>query len=130
MRHIFLNIEEEHVRIILSHVHGENVYLDRSHTITKEAIHAMTSFWQIGEVPKLRTNSKETMIVLTQTTVDDRAISVNNIIDPTIIFITMVIGYQIVHLSKMNSVTSGDVHATYRMIVENADCDLWEAMRS
>lgn len=106
------------------------MYLNRSHTITKEVIHVITSFCQIGEVPKMRTISKEIVIALTRSTVDDRAISVNKIADPGVIFATMVIGYQIFHSSKMNNVPSVVVHVAYKMMIENEDYDLCEAMRS
>lgn len=43
------DFEEDHIRIILSHVHGENMYLERTHTITKESIQAMTGVWPTGE---------------------------------------------------------------------------------
>lgn len=124
------NFEEEHVRIILIHVHGGNMYLDRSHTITKEAIHVVTGFWQIGEVPKLRKISQNTIIELTKTTCDSRAMSVNNIQDEVVRYATMIIGYRIFHSSRMNSVPSAAVQATYQMIKENVDYDLCEAMQS
>lgn len=122
--------EEENVRIILSRVHGGNMYLDRSYTITKEVIHVVIGFWRTGEVPKLRIISKNTVIALTQTTIDGRALSVNNNADPIVRFETMVIGYQIFHSTRMNNVPSVVVHATNRMMVENANYDLCEAMRN
>lgn len=124
------DFEEEHVRIFLSCVHGGNMYLDRSHTITKEAIHEITSFCQTDEVPKLRTISKETLIALTKTTTNGHSISINNITDPGVRFATMVIGYQIFHSSKMNNVPSVVVHVAYRMMIESAYYDLCEAVRS
>lgn len=130
MEYFLEYFEEEHVKIILSHVHGENIYLDRSYTITKESIHAMIGFWQIDEVPKLGKILKETMVTLTLTTFDNPTFSVNNIKDPTVRLATMVIGYRIFYSTRMNSVPSAAVHATYIMIVENVDYDLCEAIRS
>lgn len=78
------DFEEEHIRIILSHVHLENMYFERTHTITKEAIQVVTGFWSTGEVPKLRRISKETVTTLTSSTSDGRAFSVNNIKEPMI----------------------------------------------
>lgn len=48
------DFEEENIRIILSRVHGENMYLERTHTITKESIQALTGSFSTGEVPELR----------------------------------------------------------------------------
>lgn len=49
------------------------MYLERTHTITKEAIEAVTGFYSTGEVPKLRQISKETVNTLTGSTSDGRA---------------------------------------------------------
>lgn len=70
------------------------------------------------------------MIALTNTTTDGHVILINNIKDLTIRYATMVIGYQMFHSSRMNNVPSTDVHATYKMIEENANYDLCEAIRS
>lgn len=70
------------------------------------------------------------MIVLTQTTSDGRAFSVNNIKDPIVRLATMVIGYRIFYSSRMNNVPSAAVHATYRMIAMNVDYDLCEEIQS
>lgn len=35
-KYFLQDFEKENIRIILSHVHGENMYLDRLHTIKKE----------------------------------------------------------------------------------------------
>lgn len=124
------DFEEEHIRIILSHVHGENMYLERTHTITKEAIHVVTGFWSTGEVPKLRRFCKETITTLTSSTSDGHAFPINRIKDPAVKLATMVIGYRIFYSSRLNSVLSATVHTTYKMIVENVDYDLCEAIRS
>lgn len=106
------------------------MYLGRSHTITMEAIHAITGFCQTDEVPKLRTISKETIIALIKTTSDDHSISVNNIVDQGDGFAKMVVGYQIFYSSRMNNVPSTVVHVAYRMMIEDAYYDLCEAMRN
>lgn len=124
------DFEEEHIRIILSSVHGENMYLERTHTITKEAIHVVTSFWSTGEVPKLRQISKETITTLTSSTSNGNAFFVNNIKDPMVKLATMAIGYRIFYSSRMNSVPSVAVHTTYKMIDQNIDYDLCEAISS
>lgn len=45
---------EDHIRIILSKVHGDKMYLERMHDIMPEEIHVVTGFCNIGEVPALR----------------------------------------------------------------------------
>lgn len=64
------DFEEEHIRIILSRVHDENMYLERTHTITKEAIQAVTNFYSTSEVPVSRHISKDTVYSLTRSTSD------------------------------------------------------------
>lgn len=56
---------EDHIRIILRRVHGDKMYLERTHDITPEAIHVVTSFCNIGEVPALRKVIKTEMTKLT-----------------------------------------------------------------
>lgn len=69
------------------------MYLDRSHTITKDAIHAVTEFFQTDEVPKLRKILQNTVIELTKTTCDGCSMSVSSIEDEAIKYAKMVIGY-------------------------------------
>lgn len=124
------DFEEDHIRSILSHIHVENMYLESTHTITEEAIQVVTDFWSTGEVPKLRQISKEIVTTLTSPTSNGHAFFVNNIKDPMVKLATMVIGYQIFYSSRMNSVPSIAMHTAYKRIVENADYDLCEAIRS
>lgn len=44
---------EEHIRIILSRVHGDKMYLEPTNDITPKAIHVVTDFCNVGEVPVL-----------------------------------------------------------------------------
>lgn len=94
------------------------MYLERTHTITKEAIQT--------EVPELRKISKDTVINSTSSTFDKRAFSINNIRDK---LVAMVIGYRVFYSSRLNSVPSVVIHTAHRMIVDNADYDLYEAIR-
>lgn len=56
---------DDHIRIILSRVHGDKMYLERTHDITPEAIHVVTNFYNTGEVSALRKVSKTEMSKLT-----------------------------------------------------------------
>lgn len=123
------DFEEAHIRIILSRFHGENMYLERTHTIKKEAIQAVTGYFSTGEVPELRKISKDTVFNLISSTSDGCSFSVNNIKDPAVKLVAMVIGYRVFYSSRLNSVPSATVHTTHGMIVDNADYDLCEAIR-
>lgn len=57
---------DDHIRIILRKVHGDKMYLERTHDITLQAIHAITDFYNIGEVPALRIVSMTEMSKLTR----------------------------------------------------------------
>lgn len=106
------------------------MYLERTHTITKEAIQAVIGFYATSEVPMLRRISKEIVYTLTGSTSNKGAFSINNIRDPTVKLASMVIGYRVFYSSRLNSVPSVAVHTAYKMITENANYDLCEAIRS
>lgn len=69
------------------------MYLERTHTITKEAIQAVTSYFSIGEVPEQRRISKEMVFTLTISTSDKHSFSIKNIKDPAVKLEAMVIDY-------------------------------------
>lgn len=108
--------EHEYIKIIFSRVHGGNMYLDQTHSITKEAIHVMIGFCQTNKVSVLRKIPKEIVMQLTKSTWDVHAMLVNNIDDEAIKFVTMVIDYRIFNSSRLNSVPVIVVHSTYWMI--------------
>lgn len=56
---------EDHIRIILSRFHGDKIYLERTHDITMEAIHVVTNFCNVGEVPVLHKITKTKVTELT-----------------------------------------------------------------
>lgn len=87
------DFEKEHIRIILSQVHGENMYLERTHTITKEDIRAVTGYSSTAKIPVLRIISKDIVFKLTSSISDKRSFSINNIRDSAVKLATMVIGY-------------------------------------
>lgn len=68
---------DDHIRIILSRVHSDKMYLERTHDIMLQAIHAVTIFCNIGDVPALRTVSKTEMSKLTSSVSDSRGMIVN-----------------------------------------------------
>lgn len=69
----------------MSHTHDKFMCLDRPHNITKEAIHAVTSFYSIGELPLLRSVPKNDVEKLTRSRWDGRVVTINNINDPVMI---------------------------------------------
>lgn len=119
---------EDHIRIILSRVHSDKMYLERTHDIMPQAIHAVTSFCNIGEVPTLRKVSKMEMTKLTSSTSDSRGMTVNPIKDDVVKYACMVIGYRMFSASRINSVSATAVNATYQMIKEDASFDLCTSM--
>lgn len=116
--------KEEHIRIIISRFHGDKMYLERTHDITPEAIHAMTSFCNVGEVPVLCKITKTKVTELTGSVSDQRAMTLNTMKDDLVKYACMVIGYRVFYASRMNYVPTVVVHAFYRMIKENAEYDL------
>lgn len=121
---------DEHVRYAPSRIHDQFMWLDRPHKISKEAIHTVTRLCATGEVPLLRYVPKNDVEKLTRSKWDGRAMTVNNISDPTVKYASMVIGYRIYYSSKMNNVLVAAIHTAYQMIIEDVDYDLSEALRS
>lgn len=105
------------------------MYLERTPTITKEAIQVVTGYFLTGEIPMLRRISKDIVFKLTDSTSDICAFPINNIRDPVVKLAAMVIGYQVFYSSRLNSVPSVAIHTTHRMIIDNADYDLCQAIR-
>lgn len=83
---------DDHIDIILSIVHGDKMYLERTHDITPEAIHAINGFYNVGEVPALRKISKKEMTKLTGSVSDSRGMTFNSIKDNLVKYACMVIG--------------------------------------
>lgn len=119
---------EDHIRIILSRVHGDKMYLERTHDIMTEAIHAITSFCNTGEVPTLRKVIKSKMTKLTSFVSDQWGMTVNTIKDDLVKYACMVIRYQTFYASRINSISATAVNATYKMIMEDASFDLCTCM--
>lgn len=105
------------------------MYLERMHDITLEAIHVVTSFCNVGEVPDLRKISKMEMTKLTGFVSDSWGMTVNSIKDDLVKYACMVIGYQMFHASRINSISAAVVNATYKMIKEDASFDLCTCMQ-
>lgn len=115
---------EDHIRIILSRVHGDKMYLERMHDIMPEAIHAVIGFCNTGEVAALRTVSKTKMTKLTGSTSDSQGMIVNPFKDELVKYACMVIGYRTFSASRINSISAAAVNAAYRMIIEDKSFDL------
>lgn len=86
---------EDHIRIILSRVHGDKMYLEKTHGITLEEINVVTGFCNIGEVSALRKVTKTEMTKLTSSLSNQRVMTVNTIKDDLVKYACMVIGYRI-----------------------------------
>lgn len=115
---------EEHIHIILNRVHGDKMYLEQTHDNTLEAVHAVTRFYNVGEVRPLWKVTKTKMVELTGFVSDQWAMTIDTINDNLVKYACMVIGYRIFYASKMNYVPAATMNAVYRMIKEDTKFDL------
>lgn len=115
---------EDNICIILSRVHGDKMYLEWTHDITPEAIHAVTGFCNIGEVSTLRKDIKTEMNKLTGSLSNQQGMTINPIKDDLVKYACMVIGYRVFYASRINFVPTTVVNVAYRMIQEDASFDL------
>lgn len=106
------------------------MWLDQPHKITKEVIHAVIGFCSTSEIPLLTSVPKNDVKKLTGSRWDGRAMTVDNINDLVVKFVSMVIGYRIYYSRRMNSILVATIHTAYRMGKENFDYGLAEALRS
>lgn len=100
---------DDHIRIILSRVLGEKMHLEQTHDITPEAIHVVTSFCNVGEMPALREINKMEMTKLTGSVSDQWGMTINPIKDDLVKYACMVIGYQTFYATRINSVSAAAV---------------------
>lgn len=84
----------EWARYILSRVHGELIWLDKLHKITKQEIKAIICLNEIDEVPSLRNIKNQTVMEATSSKHDGRSMTINDIIEYDIKFVSMVNGLQ------------------------------------
>lgn len=105
------------------------MYLETTHDITPQTIHAVTCFCNTREVPALRTVRKTEMAKLADSTSDSRGIKVNIIKHDLVKYACMVIGYKTFSASRINSISTTTVNATYRMIKEDASFDMCTGMQ-
>lgn len=124
------DFEEENVRYVFSRIHNQFMWLYRPHKITKEAIHVVTKLWATGEVPLLRTIPKDDVNRLTKSKWDGHAMTMNDIDDLAMKFASMVIDYKVYYSRRINRIPRVAIHTTYRMLKENIDYDLAEALRT
>lgn len=99
------------------------------HDITLEVIHVVTGFCNVGEVLALRKINKMKMTKLTSLVSDSRGITTNSINVDLVKYVCMVIGYQMIHASRINSISTVVVNVTYKMIKEDASFDLCTYMK-
>lgn len=105
------------------------MYLEKTHDIIAEAIHAVTNFCNIGEVPVLRKITKTKVTKLTGSVNDKREMTSNTIEDDLVKYACMVIGYRVFYASRMYFVPRAAVHAAYQMIKDDAEYDLCTCMQ-
>lgn len=100
------------------------MHLECTHDITLEAIHAVTSFYNIGEVPTLKKVTKMEMTKLTGSLSDQWAMTINTIKDDLVKYDCMVIDYQMFYANRVNFDPAAAVNVTYKIIKEDASFDL------
>lgn len=113
---------------MLSRVHGEFIWLDRPHKITKEPIRAITSLPQVGQKPEKKT-SNDQINKLTSATSDSRSMRVITITDKDVKFINMIIGYKVNQFNQLNFVSSSYIVVAYQMLKKDEKYDLCEWMK-
>lgn len=87
--------KDEMIWYVLSRVHGEFIWLDRPYKITKEDIHAITSFPQTDQTPRRKKIPKNEVEKLTGATFDNRSMRISTIRDKVVQFASMIIGYKV-----------------------------------
>lgn len=118
-----LEFEDEITRYVLSRVHGEFIWLDRSYKITKEDIQAITGFSSVGQHLDKKVSNNFTRKI-TDTTSDKRSMKVSTITNIDIKFGSMIIGYKVTQSNQLNFVSSSCILAAYKMIRDNVKLDL------
>lgn len=81
--------EEDHIRYVLRIIHDQFMWLDQLHKFTKEGIHTISELWETGEVPVLRSITKDEVAQLTKSKWDGREMTVNEIEDLEVKFSPM-----------------------------------------
>lgn len=118
------------IRIVLSRVHGEFLWLDAIHKITKEAVKAIIGLPTTGKRPdKTKKVPNDLVTKLTSATFDKTSLRVNDVKDINVRFISMILGYKATHANRLNSVSSLCIKSAYDMVTNNAKIDICEWLK-
>lgn len=111
-------------RYILSRIHDEFIWLDKPYKITKNAIQAVTCLNEIGEILSLRNVKNMIVIEVTGSQHDSRSMTISDIVEYDVRFISMVMGYKVYISGKLNSVSNMTIYVAYQIIKEDKLYDL------
>lgn len=103
----------EWVRYVLSQIHDEFLWLDKSHKITKKAIEAVTYLNATSKVPGLWNEKNTTVMEVTGSKHDSQSMTISDIVEFDVKFSSMATGYKVYQLSRQNSVSGTAIYATY-----------------
>lgn len=120
--------DDEIIQYVLSRVHGEFIWLDRPHKITKNVIRAITDLPQVGQRLDKKKISNNEVTKLTGATFDNRSMRISTIRDKDVQFASMVIGYKVNQSNRLNYVSSSYIYCVHKMIKENENYDLFQWM--
>lgn len=123
-----LEFYHEIIRYVLSRVHGEFMWLEHPHKITKDAIWAITSLPQVGQRLDKKKISNNEVTKLTDATIDNRSMRISTIRDKDVQFVNIVIEYKVTQSNQLNFVSSSYIYYAHKMIKENEKYDLCQWM--
>lgn len=114
----------------MSRVHGEIIWLDKSHKITKLAIKAITCLNVTSEVPSLKNAKNQTVTEATNSKHDGRSMTISDIIEYDVRFASMVTSYKVYQSSRDNSVSGMTIYVAYQILKEDKLYDLCWVLQS
>lgn len=87
--------EHEWVQYVLSRMHDEFMWLNKSFKITKNAIRVVIGLCSTSDLPTLKVVKNQIVTNATESKFDQRAMTINDILEHDVKFDSMVIGYKV-----------------------------------
>lgn len=121
--------DEKIIKIVLSRIHGDCLWLDGPYQISKEALRDMTSLCSFETMPTLKSTRNDEEIFFTSIVSSKRAFLIDTIVDLVVWYATMGLSYKVYFKNHEGSTSSTIVFVSYKMVKENFDYDLCELLR-
>lgn len=90
----------------------------------KKEIQVVKCLSETGEVPGLRKVLNNTMIATTSSKFDNRAITIDDILENDVRFASMLVSYKVYQSSRRNSVSRTLIYSAYQMLKDDKRYDL------